>query len=85
MVFCERLIFPLRVFTDLTGNPGREECENAVDHALGKAKTDHFGADLPRKTVPGVDFSDALEAELTELGRKCGALGENGTLADLLA
>ena len=40
---------------------------------------------LEERKVTGVDFSDALEAELAELGRKCGALGENGTLADLLA
>ena len=40
---------------------------------------------LEERKVTGVDFSDALEAELTELGKKCGALSENGTLADLLA
>ena len=39
---------------------------------------------LEERKVTGVDFSDALEAELTELGKKCGALSENGTLADLL-
>ena len=40
---------------------------------------------LEERKVTGVDFSDALEAELTELGKKCGALGPDGTLADLLA
>ena len=32
----------------------------------------------------GMDFSDALEAELTELATKCGAIKEGGSLYDLL-
>ncbi len=32
----------------------------------------------------GLDFSDALEAELTALGRRCGALGADAALAELL-
>ena len=33
----------------------------------------------------GLDFSDALEAELTELARQSGALRPEGRLAELLA
>ena len=40
---------------------------------------------LEERKVTGVDFSDALEAELTELGKKCGALAPDGKLEDLLA
>ena len=40
---------------------------------------------IEERKVTGLDFSDALEAELTELARKSGALGEDGVLADLLA
>ena len=40
---------------------------------------------IEERKVTGVDYSDALEAELTELGRKCGALGADGVLGDLLA
>ena len=32
----------------------------------------------------GLDFSDALEAELTDLARQSGALGADGMLTDLL-
>ena len=39
---------------------------------------------LEERKVTGVDFSDALEAELTELGKKCGALAPDGKLEDLL-
>ena len=40
---------------------------------------------IEERKVTGLDFSDALETELTELGRQCGALGADGKLADLLA
>ena len=40
---------------------------------------------IEERKVTGLDFSDALEAELTELGRKCGALGADDKLTDLLA
>ena len=40
---------------------------------------------IEERKVTGLDFSDALEAELTDLGRQCGALGAEGVLADLLA
>ena len=40
---------------------------------------------IEEKKAAGVDFSDALEAELTELARQCGALGADGAAADLLA
>ena len=40
---------------------------------------------LEERKVSGVDFSDALVAELEDLGRQCGALGEGGKLEDLLA
>ena len=40
---------------------------------------------LEERKVTGVDFSDALEAELTDLGRQSGALGPDGKLEDLLA
>ena len=39
---------------------------------------------IEERKVTGLDFSDALEAELTELGRKCGALGAEGVLTDLI-
>lgn len=39
---------------------------------------------LEETKVSGMDFSDALEAELNELAIKCGALPEGGKLADLL-
>ena len=39
---------------------------------------------IEERKVTGIDFSDALETELTELGRKCGALDEQGKLSDLL-
>lgn len=40
---------------------------------------------LEERKVTGVDFSDALVAELEDLGRQCGALGADGKLEDLLA
>ena len=40
---------------------------------------------LEENKKTGMDFSDALEAELTELAIKCGALAEGGKLEDLLA
>ena len=40
---------------------------------------------LEERKVTGMDFSDALEAELEELAVKVGALPEGGKLADLLA
>ena len=40
---------------------------------------------IEERKVTGVDFSDALEAELADLARKSGILGEDGKLADLLA
>ena len=40
---------------------------------------------LEERKVSGVDFSDALVAELEDLGRQCGALGADGKLEDLLA
>ena len=40
---------------------------------------------IEERKVTGVDYSDALEAELADLGRKCGALGENDPLMSLLA
>ena len=39
---------------------------------------------IDKRKATGVDFSDALEAELQELARQCGALGADGVLADLL-
>ena len=39
---------------------------------------------LEENKKTGMDFSDALEAELTELAIKCGALAEGGKLEDLL-
>jgi hypothetical protein len=39
---------------------------------------------IEERKVTGVDFSDALEAELTDLGRQSGALAPDGVLADLL-
>ena len=35
--------------------------------------------------IKGLDFSDALVAELEDLARQSGALGKDGALADLLA
>ena len=40
---------------------------------------------LEERKISGVDFSDALEAELTELGRQSGALAPDGVLSDLFA
>ena len=40
---------------------------------------------IEERKVTGLDFSDALEAELAELGRQCGALGADGSLTDLLS
>ena len=40
---------------------------------------------IEERKVTGLDFSDALVAELEELARKSGALGADGALADLLA
>ena len=37
------------------------------------------------RKVTGNDYSDALEAELTELARQIGAIGADGALTDLLA
>ena len=39
---------------------------------------------IEERKVTGLDFSDALETELTELGRQCGALGPDDKLTDLL-
>ncbi len=39
---------------------------------------------LEENKKTGMDFSDALEAELTELAIKCGAIKEGGSLAELL-
>jgi LDH2 family malate/lactate/ureidoglycolate dehydrogenase len=40
---------------------------------------------IEERKVTGLDFSDALVAELTDLARQCGALGADGALTDLLA
>ena len=40
---------------------------------------------IEERKVTGLDFSDALEAELAGLARQSGILGEEGKLADLLA
>ena len=40
---------------------------------------------IEERKATGVDFSDALVAELTDLARQSGALGADGVLADLLA
>ena len=39
---------------------------------------------LEENKKTGMDFSDALEAELTELATKCGAIKEGGSLLDLV-
>ena len=39
---------------------------------------------IEERKVTGLDFSDALEAELTDLARKSGAIGPEGALTDLL-
>ena len=39
---------------------------------------------LEETKLTGMDFSDALEAELTELAIKCGALKEGGDLRELI-
>ena len=39
---------------------------------------------IEERKVIGLDFSDALEAELTDLARQSGALGADGMLTDLL-
>ncbi len=39
---------------------------------------------IEERKVTGLDFSDALEAELEDLARQVGALGEGGRLGDLL-
>ena len=39
---------------------------------------------IEERKVTGLDFSDALEAELTDLARQSGALGADGILTDLL-
>ena len=40
---------------------------------------------IEERKVTGLDFSDALEAELTELARQSGAISADGALKDLLA
>ena len=40
---------------------------------------------IEERKVTGNDYSDALEAELTDLARQIGALGADGRLTDLLA
>ena len=40
---------------------------------------------IEERKVSGNDYSDALEAELTDLARQIGALGADGKLTDLLA
>ena len=40
---------------------------------------------IEERKVTGIDFSDALETELTDLARQSGALGADGALMDLLA
>ena len=40
---------------------------------------------IEERKVTGLDFSDALEAELTELARQSGAIGKDGALTELLA
>ena len=40
---------------------------------------------IEERKVTGLDFSDALEAELTDLARQSGALGRDRALTDLLA
>ena len=40
---------------------------------------------IEERKVTGVDYSDALEAELTDLARQIGAIGPDGALTDLLA
>ena len=40
---------------------------------------------IEERKVTGWDYSDALEAELTDLARQSGAIGENGSLKDLYA
>ena len=40
---------------------------------------------IEERKVTGLDFSDALEAELTELARQSGAISAEGALKDLLA
>jgi len=39
---------------------------------------------IEERKVTGVDYSDALEAELTDLARQSGALSADGVLTDLL-
>lgn len=38
---------------------------------------------MEESKVTGLDFSDALQAELEELAREVGAIGADGKLADL--
>ena len=40
---------------------------------------------IEERKLTGLDFSDALEAELTDLARQSGALGRDRALTDLLA
>ena len=40
---------------------------------------------IEERKVTGLDFSDALEAELTDLAKQIGAIGADGALTDLLA
>ena len=39
---------------------------------------------IEERKVTGLDFSDALEAELTDLAKQVGAIGEDGKLTDLI-
>jgi len=39
---------------------------------------------IEERKVTGLDFSDALEAELTDLAKQIGAIGEDGKLTDLI-